>query len=96
MGRLDPRQGRDGSRGDDAMFTTEELVRATVQERRADAERLTRLEGARRTRREKKRHLWSWHIEPDMEESFRYLLGWIIPAREVKGDAEPSSGSRAA
>jgi hypothetical protein len=96
MGRLDPRQGRDGSRGDETMFTTEELVRATVQERRAEADRLTRLGEARRARREKGRHRWSWRIEPDMEESFRYLLGWIIPAREVEDDAGSSSGSRAA
>jgi hypothetical protein len=78
------------------MFTTEELVRAAVQERKAEADRLTRLEEARRARREKNRHRWSWRIEPDMEESFRYLLGWIIPGHEVEGGAEPSSGSRAA
>ena len=78
------------------MFTTEETVKATVQMKEAEAERLTRLSEARVARRERKTGGWRWRIEPGMEESFRHLLGWLIPGREGEGDGGQPSKSRAA
>ena len=78
------------------MFATEELVKATVQMKEAEAARLTLLKQARVARRELKTRGWRWRIEPGMEESFRYLLGWLIPSRNGEVDGGSSSESKAA
>lgn len=78
------------------MFATEELVKATVQMKEAEAVRLARLTEARVAQRELKTRGWHWRVEPGMEESFRYLLGWLIPARDGDVNGGSSSGSKAA
>ena len=78
------------------MFATEELVKATVQMKEAEVAKLTRLREARVARREVGTKGWRWRIEPGMEESFRYLLGWLIPSRNGEVDGGSSSKSKAA
>jgi hypothetical protein len=78
------------------MFATEELVKATVQMKEAEAARLSRQREARVARREAGAKGWRWRIEPGMEESFRYLLGWLIPSRNGDANGEQSSESKAA
>ncbi len=78
------------------MFATEELVRATVQMKEAEAAKLTRQREAHVARREIGTRGWRWRIEPGMEESFRYLLGWLIPSRNGEVGDGPSSQSKAA
>ena len=78
------------------MFTTDEVVRATVQAKEEEVGRLIWLKEAQAARRAKRTGGWRWRIEPGMEASFRYLLGWLIPGRDGKGGAGSSPDSKAA
>jgi hypothetical protein len=78
------------------MFATDEVLKATMQAREEEAGRLIRLKEANAARRPKKARGWRWRVEPGMEESFRCLLGWVIPGRDSKGGAGSSSEPRAA